>query len=337
MKMTLVTPEATPSASKPWSAALRGFPGTVAMIPAMPNHSLPFVAADESRRKKTSWSPCGCRETARTRKWSSLTTRLGPLPTKPRIPSQYRLPVLQGRHGYDELMIRVLTPRRQPDWKLLAPGILLLCAFVVPGVMILAGQGQPAFNSVDTWWQAFSFTLHSPFWDGVNGILNWVGYVGMLSAQGVLALALVAWKRPVTALFVAGSGIATLALTQLAKVVVGRERPVGAKVLTDTGSYPSGHVSATTAFLVVLAVLAGRWWMTTLAALGIIAMMVSRTYLSAHWLSDVLGGACLAAGLVLLAWWRLQDVCIRENASLDGRTIWAARASRHRQAGEPAE
>ncbi|WP_275777086.1 phosphatase PAP2 family protein [Paenarthrobacter sp. Y-19] len=234
-------------------------------------------------------------------------------------------------------MIRVLTPRKQPDWKLLAPGILLLCAFVVPGVMILAGQGQPAFNSVDTWWQAFSFTLHSPFWDGVNGILNWVGYVGMLSAQGVLALALVAWKRPVTALFVAGSGIATLALTQLAKVVVGRERPVGAKVLTDTGSYPSGHVSATTAFLVVLAVLAGRWWMTTLAALGIIAMMISRTYLSAHWLSDVLGGACLAAGLVLLAWWRFQDVCIRENASLDGRTIWAARASRHRQAGEPAE
>jgi hypothetical protein len=67
LKMRLVTPEATPNASSPCRAALLGFPGTVAMNPAMPNHSFPLVAAAESRRKKSSCSPCGWRETALSR------------------------------------------------------------------------------------------------------------------------------------------------------------------------------------------------------------------------------------------------------------------------------
>lgn len=239
--------------------------------------------------------------------------------------------------GYDEWMIRVLLPRQQPGWKLVVPAVLLLCAFTVPGIMILAGQGEPAFNGVDTTWQAFTFTLHSPFWDGVNAVLNWAGYAGILAFHVVLALALLVWQRPMGAVFAATSGITALALTQLAKAVVGRDRPQGAQVLTDTGSYPSGHVSATTAFLMVLAILMGRWWMALLAAVGVLAMMVSRTYLSAHWLSDVLGGACLAAGVVLIMWWRFRDICVKENELADGRTIWAAKASRRLQAGEPAE
>ncbi|TVU64755.1 phosphatase PAP2 family protein [Paenarthrobacter nitroguajacolicus] len=234
-------------------------------------------------------------------------------------------------------MIRVLLPRQRPSWQLVTPGVLLLCAFAVPAAMLLTGQGEPAFNAVDTTWQAYSFTLHSPFWDSVNAILNWAGYAGILAFHVVLAIALLVWQRPMAAVFAATSGITALALTQLAKAAVGRDRPQGARVLTDTGSYPSGHVSATTAFLVVLVILIGRWWMKLLAAIGVIAMMVSRTYLSAHWLSDVLGGACLAAGVVLLLWWRFRDICIKENAEADGKTIWAARALQRRQAAERAE
>ncbi|MBT2586953.1 phosphatase PAP2 family protein [Arthrobacter sp. ISL-95] len=234
-------------------------------------------------------------------------------------------------------MIRVLHPRPRPGWLLVTPGVLLLCAFAVPGALIMAGQGEPAFNRVDTGWQSFAFTLHSPFWDGVNGILNWAGYAGMLAFHVVLAISLVIWQRPKAAIFAATSGISVLALTQLAKAVVGRDRPQGAKVLSDTGSYPSGHVSATTAFLMVLALLIGRGWMVLIAAIGVVAMMISRTYLSAHWLSDVLGGACLAAGIVLLMWWRFRDICIKENDSAGGKTIWAARASQRQRATEQAK
>jgi len=204
-------------------------------------------------------------------------------------------------------------------------------------VMLMAGQSEPAFNGIDTGWQSFVVSLRSPFWDDVNLVLNWVGYAGMLTAHLVLAVSLFIWQRPKAALFAAISGATALALTQLAKAVVGRERPEAAKVLTDTGSYPSGHVSATTAFLVVLAVLVGRWWTALVAVLGVVAMMISRTYLSAHWLSDVLGGACLAAGVVLLLWWRFGHICSKENDLAEQKTIWAARALQRRQAGGQAK
>ncbi|MFF1829881.1 phosphatase PAP2 family protein [Paenarthrobacter sp. NPDC058040] len=234
-------------------------------------------------------------------------------------------------------MVRFLQPRQRPTWQIVTPAVLLLCAFAVPGALILAGQGEPAFNGVDTMWQAYVFTLHSPFWDQLNLVLNALGYVGMLVLQLILAVALLLWQRPKTAFFVVLTGLSALAVTQLAKVVVGRHRPEGAKVLTDTGSYPSGHVSATTTFLVVLVVLIDRFWIKALATLGILAMMISRTYLSAHWLSDVLGGACLATGIVLLLWWPFRDICITENEPAGIEPIWRARASQRRRATGPQE
>ncbi|MEV7607538.1 phosphatase PAP2 family protein [Paenarthrobacter sp. NPDC089322] len=234
-------------------------------------------------------------------------------------------------------MIRLLLPRQRPSWQIITPAVLLLCAFAVPGGMILLGQGEPAFNQVDTTWQAYAFTLHSPFGDAVNAVLNWAGYVGILVFHFILVIALFIWQRPKAALFSSASGLTALALTQLAKAVVGRDRPHGAQVLTDTGSYPSGHVSATTAFLVILVLLIGRTWMKVVALVGILVMMVSRTYLLAHWLSDVLGGACLAAGTVLLFWAAFRNVCIKENEEADGLTVWQAKALRRRQAAGPRE
>ncbi|MGO4589311.1 phosphatase PAP2 family protein [Paenarthrobacter sp. 2TAF44] len=228
-------------------------------------------------------------------------------------------------------MLRVLRPRRRPGWQTFAPALFLLCAFAVPGAMLVAGQGEPALNRIDTTWQAYIFTLHAPFWDGVNVVLNAVGYVGMLVLHLVLVVALLIWRRPKAAMFTALAGLSALGLTQLTKAVVGRERPQGATVLSDTGSYPSGHVSATTAFLVVLALLIGRQWAKVVAVLGILAMMISRTYLSAHWLSDVLGGACLAAGVVLLLWWPFLKICVQENETAGRATIWRAGASQRQQ------
>lgn len=242
---------------------------------------------------------------------------------------------LPNRRDYDKCMNRVLRPRQRPSWQIIASALFLLCAFVVPGAMLVAGQGEPAFSRIDTTWQAYSFTLHAPFWDVVNVVLNGVGYVGMLVLHLVLAVALLIGRRPKAAIFTALAGLAALGLTQLTKAVVGRDRPQGARVLSDTGSYPSGHVSATTAFLVVLALLIGRHWAKAVAVLGILAMMISRTYLSAHWLSDVLGGACLAAGVVLLLWWPFCNICVQENETAGRATIWRARAlQRQQEAGQ---
>ncbi|UOD81306.1 phosphatase PAP2 family protein [Paenarthrobacter ureafaciens] len=233
-------------------------------------------------------------------------------------------------------MPRILEPRHRPSSLLVAPAALLLTAFLVPGLLILAGQGEPAFNGVDTQWQALIFTLHSPFWDQVNAFLNWLGYVGVLILEVLLVAVLLLWRRPKMALFSALAALIALGVTQLAKAVVGRDRPEGAKVLTDTGSYPSGHVSATAVFLMTLVLLTGKLWFKLLAIAGILVMMASRTYLSAHWLSDVLGGACVGVGVTLLLWVPFMKICIQENLSAVTSPVWQARASRRQPAeGQP--
>lgn len=229
-------------------------------------------------------------------------------------------------------MIRVLHPRRSAAATVVAVSTALLSVAVVFGGMLLLDTARPVFQDMDNSWHDFSATLHTPLWDAVNPALNWAGYVGMLVFHVVLAFALIVGQRPISAAFSATAGLAVLLVTQLAKWTIGRERPADNRVFTDTGSYPSGHVSATTAFLLVVALLLGRWWVWMLSLAGIFSMMLSRTYLAAHWFTDVVGGACLSAGLVLLLWLAFQDVCIREHMNGVRTATWWSRALRRRPA-----
>jgi membrane-associated phospholipid phosphatase len=229
-------------------------------------------------------------------------------------------------------MTRVLDPQRLSTGHVLAVSTALLTCAVVLGGVLLADVSRPPFREVDDGWAGFMGTLHSPFWDGMNRVLNLAGYRGVLVVHGLLALALLVRKRPQAAMFVAAVGVAVLILTQVAKAAILRERPENTVVLTDTGSFPSGHVTATTAFLLVLALLVGRAWAWVLAAAGILTMMLSRTYLSAHWLMDTVGGVCLAAPVVLIVWLFYQNICIQENGEARRILTWRARASRRRRA-----
>jgi membrane-associated phospholipid phosphatase len=88
------------------------------------------------------------------------------------------------------------------------------------------------------------------------------------------------------------------------KLVFVRERPAGARIDAFGTSFPSGHAAyagATTVALVLLCSDPGRHrrhlWAS--AAAGTTAMAVSRTYLQAHWLTDVTAGALVGAGVSL--------------------------------------
>lgn len=232
-------------------------------------------------------------------------------------------------------MVRVILPRKLVQGRTLVISTVLLAIAVVLGGILLAGDRNPPFQGLDDAWQAFAATLHTPFWDSLNLVLNWTGYTGMLIFHILLALALLIRRRPRSAAFSAVAGLTVMLLTQLLKWLIHRPRPLNAHVATDTYSYPSGHVSASTAFVLVVALLIGRGWAWLLAIGGMLAMMISRIYLAAHWLTDVVGGACLASGVVLLLWLACQKICIVEN--IDARRALDLKsrvARRKRHAGQ---
>ncbi|XAS67428.1 phosphatase PAP2 family protein [Micrococcaceae bacterium Sec5.7] len=231
-------------------------------------------------------------------------------------------------------MIRVLSPRRFSPGRTVAACTVLLTLVVVLVGSLLADVADPAFQGLDDGWYSLMATSHSPFWDSVNGLLNLAGYQGILVLHVLLAAALLVRRRPQAAIFTAVAGAVVILLTQLLKAGILRAHPDTPVVLTDTGSYPSGHVATTAAFLLVLAILAGRAWVWALAVLGSITMMVSRTYLQAQWLMDTAGGLCLAAAVVPLLWLAYQNICIQENIDSGRLLTWKARASRRRRAAE---
>lgn len=231
-------------------------------------------------------------------------------------------------------MVRVLLPRRLHRGRAIVAATVLLAVAAVLGGLLLTEDRNPVFQGLDDAWYGFAATLHTPFWDTVNLVLNWTGYTGMLILHILLASALLVRRRPRSAVLSAAAGLTVMLLTQLLKWVIHRPRPVGANVATDTYSYPSGHVSATTAFVLVVALLIGRGWAWLLAICGMLAMMISRSYLAAHWLTDVVGGACLASAVVLLLWLGFQNICIQENIDARRSLAWKSRlARRKRHAG----
>lgn len=206
-------------------------------------------------------------------------------------------------------MPSILRPRRLPRRQTLGLSGALL-ALVAAGAVVLLGTGNhPPFAGLDGGWNALVLASRTPELTGLNMALNFAGNMGMtLYAIGLCALLLRRHRR--LALYTAGVNLGALALTHLIKFVVSRPRPDNRLVSVDTGSYPSGHVSATAAAVVCTALLLWRAWVWVSGSVLVVAMMWSRTYLGAHWLSDTVAGALLGAGLALLLWGLFQDKCL---------------------------
>lgn len=134
--------------------------------------------------------------------------------------------------------------------------------------------------------------------------LNFLGggwFARILVPVGTI-VALVLARKPWAAAYYALAVLLSVLAVQLLKAVFDRPRPEEILVVSDLGSFPSGHVANAATMAVALGLIFRRTWIWYVGALYTLAMALSRTYLGAHWMSDTVGGLLLGAGIAVIVW-----------------------------------
>ncbi|BDH55844.1 phosphatase PAP2 family protein [Tsukamurella sp. PLM1] len=164
-------------------------------------------------------------------------------------------------------------------------------------------------NGLDT---AVLDTMVSARSDALTAVVRGVTTVGNTVSLIVIAtigvLFLLRRGRRAWAGYCAATSLLAWGLMAGLKVLFGRERPPIPPRLVeiDSLSFPSGHALNSMVVLGVLAVAAagttGRRWPLVAALVGSFAIGMSRVYLAAHWMTDVLAGWAIGALLVLIGY-----------------------------------
>jgi undecaprenyl-diphosphatase len=202
---------------------------------------------------------------------------------------------------------RFLMARRDPST---ATGWLLTIALgVIAGLTLAVGlllemvqtnNGFARWDNAAARWGAAHTT------GAAENVVEAITHLGSTPViAGVLvAVSVVEYRRlPTRAIpiFFATVMASELAINNLIKVLVGRERPNVARLVHANGfSFPSGHTAAAGAAYAAIALVVGRRRSRRTRAIlagaagGItIAVATSRVLLGAHWLTDVLAGAAV--------------------------------------------
>ncbi|MCB2222774.1 MAG: phosphatase PAP2 family protein [Actinobacteria bacterium] len=178
----------------------------------------------------------------------------------------------------------------------LAAAALFVAMAVDPGIV------QP----LDDWWHARMVGVEAGWVTVLARVLDVVGSVWVTWPLRIGVAVLLGVRRfwILLGYWVAAAVVSEAAIGSL-KVAYGRPRPPLPLVATSGASFPSGHavaVAATSVALVIVLLAPGverRVWEVRAAAFALV-MGLSRAYLRAHWLTDVLAGLLLGAATALL-------------------------------------
>lgn len=200
-------------------------------------------------------------------------------------------------------------------------GVSATVLFVVLRFVVALGGHEPL--AIDVWWHGLMVaTLSEP---GVAAA--WApavigGTLGMI-VIGILLLAVFLWRRR-------RWDAATLAIAMIVVVGIGapmaaiiaRVRPQDSLAESVATSFPSGHTAVATTVVIVLGLLLRRWYVWGIGIVWVVFMMWSRTYLHAHWLSDVAAGMLEGIAVASLVWCAVEAV-------RDRRALRSAHTSAH--------
>lgn len=199
----------------------------------------------------------------------------------------------------DDRAIEVVLDTRPQRFRAVVGVVLLALACALGAWVFFRG---PSPFAVDVWWnQLFAAAPSQPVYvfalvmDAVGGHLTAVLIVPLLGA-----LALFLSRRRWSAVYFLAASVGSALFVQVVKHTFGRARPEDILILSDYGSFPSGHTANAATIAVVAAVLFPRAWVRVVGVAWVVLMAFSRTYLHAHWLSDTVGGALIGAGAALI-------------------------------------
>ncbi|MGN7186370.1 phosphatase PAP2 family protein [Microbacterium enclense] len=203
---------------------------------------------------------------------------------------------------------RPLTDPRRPV--ALVVGVIATVLFV--GLRFAVELSGSAPLPIDQAWDDAMSTLANP----VGVIVAWVpaivgGTIGMIVIGVATTIVFLVVRRPWDALNVAASIALVVLIGAPLAAVIARSRPADSLAETVATSFPSGHTAVATTIAVTLALILRRRWVWVVGAAWVVLMMWSRTYLHAHWLSDVVAGFLEGVAVATLVWalvevWRVR-------------------------------
>jgi len=197
-------------------------------------------------------------------------------------------------------------------WVVSASAELLLV--VLLGAVIFYRQADKPFG-FEVEWMSELVEARAPVFTGVALALNWIG--GPIGGTAVVPIAIIAglliWRRPWAALYFVCAAIGSELVVFVIKSLVARPRPTDILVTADFGSFPSGHSANAALVATALGIVFMRTWVWIVGAAYTLLMMLSRTYLGAHWISDTVGGMLIGVGVAVIIWAPFAYVLYRES------------------------
>ncbi|CAH0207745.1 hypothetical protein SRABI76_02182 [Microbacterium oxydans] len=211
----------------------------------------------------------------------------------------------------------------------LAIGLTAVVALTVLRVVVFQTGGTPL--PLDVWWnERMADAVSDPVL-----VIAWVpaivgGTVGMI-VIGALLIVLFLWRgRRWDAAALACAMVAVVAVGATMAAVLARTRPADSLAESVATSFPSGHTAVATTVVIILGLALRRWYVWVLGVVWVLTMMWSRTYLHAHWLTDVTAGMLEGIAVALLVWVSLDALRHRralraaQHVSTPDRTVSAS-------------